>query len=300
MDNEGLFRVDGMVAVVTGGGTGIGLTMTKALVGAGARKVYILGRRREVLDAAAAANPGAIVPVVCDVGSKASLQSAVDAVAGDAGYVNLVVANAGLGGVAARWGSGSGASVAEARRTLFDGVAMEDFTQTFHVNVTGAYFTMLAFLELLDAGNRNALAGGFGAPVKPGSDVPSIQSQVLFTSSISAYSRMWISNPSYSGSKAAIAHLTKHASTNMVRYGIRANALAPGVFPSELATLLTSGRDPGKETPDDDMYIPARRFGGDEEMAGTILYIASRAGAFCNGLILVADGGKLSTMPSEY
>ncbi|KAI1491012.1 short chain dehydrogenase [Biscogniauxia mediterranea] len=298
MDSKGLFRVDGMVAVVTGGGTGIGLTITKALVGAGASKVYILGRRRDVLEAAASSNPAAIVPVVCDVGSKASLQAAADAVAQDTGYVNLVVANSGLGGVMARWHPSS--SVAEVRRRLFDGVAMEDFTQTFHVNVTGAYFTMLAFLELLDAGNRNALKGGFGAPLAPGGDVPSIQSQVLFTSSISAYSRMWMSNPSYSGSKAAIAHLTKHASTNMVRYGIRANALAPGIFPSELATALMGDRDPGKETPDDDQYIPARRFGGDEEMAGTILYVASRAGAFCNGLILVTDGGKLSTMPSDY
>lgn len=94
--------------------------------------------------------------------------------------------------------------------------------------MTGAYFTMLAFLELLDAGNENARKGGFGAPLTEGSSVPSVQSQVLFISSISAYSRAWISAPSYSASKAAIEHLAKHASSNLARYSIRVNAMAPG------------------------------------------------------------------------
>jgi NAD(P)-dependent dehydrogenase (short-subunit alcohol dehydrogenase family) len=47
-------------------------------------------------------------------------------------------------------------------------------------------------------------------------------------------------------------------------------------------------------------FIPARRFGGDEEMAGTILYLASRAGAYCNGLVMMVDGGRLSVMRSSY
>ncbi|RYP86135.1 hypothetical protein DL769_000813 [Monosporascus sp. CRB-8-3] len=293
MDSSGLFRVDGMVAVVTG----IGLMMTNALVGAGAKKVYILGRRKEVLEEAAAVHPS-IIPVECDVSTKPSLQAAVDFVAKDAGYVNLVVANSGVLGPDKSYNPAL--SVTELRQTLFDEVPMEDFTQAFHVNVSGAYFTMLAFLELLDAGNKEALRGGFGAPIEVGSDVPSIQSQVIFTSSISAYSRMRTSMPAYTASKAAIAHLAKHASTNLAKYGIRVNALAPGLFPSELASGLIATRDPSKESSDDPMFIPARRFGGDEEMGGSVLYLAGRAGAYCNGLILVNDGGKLSTMPSEY
>ncbi|KAI1344211.1 short chain dehydrogenase [Xylariaceae sp. FL0016] len=299
MDTSGVFRVDGMVAVITGGGTGIGLTMAKALAGAGARKVYILGRRRDVLESAASSH-AAIVPITCDVCSKESLQAAVDAVTKDVGFVNLLVANSGVVGPETRWQPDL--SISELRAKLFDAVSVDDFTQTYHVNVTGAYFTFLAFLELLDEGNKNALkgGGGFGAPVVQGSDVPSVQSQVIFTSSIAAYSRAWLSAPAYAGSKAAIAHLTKHASTQLARYGIRANAFAPGLFPSELAQGLIANRDPSKEGPDELRFIPARRFGGDEEMAGTILYLAGRSGAFCNGLILVFDGGKLSTMPSEY
>ncbi|RYC56177.1 hypothetical protein CHU98_g10035 [Xylaria longipes] len=279
-----------MVAVITGGGTGIGFHMAKALATSGAKKVYILGRRKEVLDEAAKAHES-LHPVVCDVGSKESLQAAVDIVKKDVGYVNLVIANSGITGPVARYHPDL--SISELRQRLFDDVSMDDFTQTMHINVTGAYFTMLAFLELLDAGNKNALKGGFGAPLE-GHDVPAIQSQVLFISSIAAYSRVWVSAPSYAASKSALAHLTKHASTNLAPYSIRVNAMAPG------SAGLTQGRDPSKESPSEILFIPARRFGGEEEMAGTALYLASRAGAYCNGLVLVNDGGKLSTMPSEY
>jgi NAD(P)-dependent dehydrogenase (short-subunit alcohol dehydrogenase family) len=59
-------------------------------------------------------------------------------------------------------------------------------------------------------------------------------------------------------------------------------------------------RDPGKEPFEHPAFIPSRKFGGEEEMGGTVLYLASRAGSFCNGLVLVYDGGRLSVMPSEY
>ncbi|KAI1435702.1 short-chain dehydrogenase [Xylaria sp. CBS 124048] len=295
-DTASLFRVDGMVAVVTGGGTGIGLIMAKALISGGASKVYILGRRKEILDSVAAENKS-LIPVACDVTSKDSLQSAVDTIAQDSGYVNLVVANSGILGPTARMNHDL--PLKELRRTMFEEISMEHFTETFSVNVTGAYFTMLAFLELLDAGNKNALKGGFGAPAN-GGNVPSIQSQVVFTSSIGAYSRDRVSMPAYSGSKSALSHLAKHASTNLSKYEIRVNVLAPGVFPSELSSLMMASRDPSKEPHSDINYIPGRRFGGSEEMSGTILYLASRAGSYCNGLALVYDGGRLAVMHSEY
>ncbi|KAI0382713.1 short chain dehydrogenase [Hypomontagnella monticulosa] len=297
MDTSGLFRVDGMVAVVTGGGSGIGLAMAKGLAGAGAKKVYILGRRKEVLETAATAHPS-IIPLQCDISEKASLQSAVDFITKDIGYINLFIANSGVIGPEKRWNPDL--SISELRKLLFEDVSMEDFSQTLHVNVTGTYFSILAFLELLDAGNKQAVKGGFGKPTKEGSDAPSIQSQVIITSSISAFSRFRFSAPAYAASKAAVTHLTKHTSTNLSKYSIRVNALAPGLFPSELAAGLINTRDPSTEAFEDPRYIPARKFGGDDEMAGTILYLASKAGSFCNGLILVNDGGKLATMPSTY
>ncbi|KAK8022083.1 NAD(P)-binding protein [Apiospora rasikravindrae] len=325
MDTSKLFRVDGMVAAVTGGGTGIGLVMARALLGAGAKKVYILGRRRDVLDKACAeaaadlkktssssstsSSPGVMVPIECDVTSKASLQSAVDAVAKDSGYLNLLVANSGIGGPEARYGKGK--SVAELRKELFEGVEMADFTHAFHVNVTGAYFTMLAFLELLDAGNRYAVAHAsdeegsvFGVPSADASSnpkVPAVQSQVVFTSSISAFSRAHVSGPAYAGSKAAIMHLTKHSSSNLAEHGIRVNALAPGLFPSEMASgLMEKHGDPSHKEFGHPLFLPSLRFGTEHEMAGTILYLVSRAGAYCNGSIIVEDGGRLGVMPAAY
>ncbi|KAI1144276.1 short chain dehydrogenase [Hypoxylon sp. FL0543] len=297
MDTSGLFRVDGIVAVVTGGGSGIGLVMTKALAGAGAKKVYILGRRREVLENAATSHSN-IVPVQCDITDKASLQSAVDFVTKDIGYINLFIANSGVSGPYKVWNKDL--SISQLRKNLFEDVAVEDFTDTLNVNITGTFFSILAFLELLDAGNKHALKGGWGAPTKESSAAPSIQSQVIVTSSISGFSRMAISAPAYAFSKAALIHLTKHTSSNLAKYGIRVNALAPGLFPTEMAEHMIGGRDPSKETIENPNFIPARKFGGDDEMAGSVLYLASKAGSFCNGFILVNDGGRLATMLSSY
>ena len=150
---------------------GLGLMMAKALAGSGAKAVYILGRREASLQAAVGVHPS-ITPIVCDVTSKSSLEKAVEIVTQEVGYVNLVIANSGILGPTACFDPTK--SIRELRKAMFDEVTMSDFTQTFHVNVTGAYFTMLAFLDLLDAGNKEAIKGGYGAPLNQGSQVPSI------------------------------------------------------------------------------------------------------------------------------
>lgn len=67
-----------------------------------------------------------------------------------------------------------------------------------------------------------------------------------------------------------------------------------------MADQLIAGRDPEGEAYTDPQFIPARRFGGEEEMGGTVVYLASRAGAFCNGLILLNDGGRLCVTQGTY
>ncbi|RYP54698.1 hypothetical protein DL769_010303 [Monosporascus sp. CRB-8-3] len=296
-DLSTLFRVDGIVAVITGGHSGIGLMMSKALAFNGAKKVYILGRRLEVLKTAAQEHPS-LVPLQCDVTSKQDLQSAVDRITEEVGYVNLVVANSGSIGPPVRFDPA--ASLPELRQTLFTNFSMDEMNDALALNITAAFFTMTAFLELLDAGNKNALKGGWGKPLKEGSDVPSVQSQVIFTTSISAFSRHWTSSPPYLTSKVAIMQVTKHASTQLAKFGIRVNAIAPGIYPSDLASVLIQTRKPEEESSDDQRFIPARRFGGDEEMAGAILYLSSRSGSYTNGSILVTDGGRLSVMTGTY
>ena len=129
--------------------------MAKALAEAGARKVYILGRRKETLDKATAEHES-IIPLVCDVTSKDALQSAVHFITGDIGHVNLVVANSGILGPTKSYNRSF--SIQELRKSLFDDVSMEEFTGTLNVNATAAFFTVLAFLELLDAGESKPLS----------------------------------------------------------------------------------------------------------------------------------------------
>lgn len=199
--------------------------MAKTLTVNGAKKVYILGRRLEVLKKAALEHPS-LSPIQCDVTSKEALQSAVDQITAECGYINLLVPNSGVMGPKLRYSPTQ--SISELRQSLFTDGDMAGMTEVMHVNVTATFFTMTAFLELLDVGNKNALKGGFGKPIKAGSDIPAIQSQVIFISSISAHSRHWLCSPPYFSSKAALTQIAKHASTQLVRFGIRVNAMAPG------------------------------------------------------------------------
>jgi len=201
--------------------------MTRALAFNGARKVYILGRRLELLQSAAKEHES-IVPIQCDVTRKEDLQASVDQITSEIGYVNLVVANSGSIGPSVRFNPNH--SIKELRETLFTNFKPEEMTETLNLNVTAAFFTMTAFVELLDAGNKQALEGGFGKPAE-GSSVSLIQSQVIFTTSVSAFSRHWSSSPPYLTSKVAIMQVAKHASTQLAQFGIRVNAIAPGSKP---------------------------------------------------------------------
>jgi NAD(P)-dependent dehydrogenase (short-subunit alcohol dehydrogenase family) len=183
-----------------------------------------------------------LTSIQCDITSKDSLQAAVDRVTKEVGHVNLLVANSGVYGPGATFAPGQ--SISDMRKAMFEDTNMEDFNNVSMVNTTATYFSMLAFLELLDAGNAHALAksSNFGAPVKEGVSVPAIQSQIIVTSSVGAYRRDPLSPPAYSASKAAIIHLMKLMSSGLATHGIRVNALAPGcTFPSTV--MLRNKRD---------------------------------------------------------
>jgi NAD(P)-dependent dehydrogenase (short-subunit alcohol dehydrogenase family) len=300
-----LFNVQGLVAVITGGGSGLGLYAARALDANGAKAVYIVGRREETLkEAAKTAVNGTIKPIVGDVTDKESLTKVADQVRQEQGYINLLFANAGVSGpshaaiLKKGHEDGSKPSVAEFQKAMFE-PNVDDFTFAAHVNNTAVFYTAVAFLDLLDAGNKQR-------------NLPQ-DSQIIVTSSIAGFSRQLASSFSYSSSKAAVTHLVKMLATYFAQagYHIRANVIAPGLYPSEMtqgttANLETySGKD-GHETAFAGAHVvpaensPAQRTGSEEDFAGTVLYMASRAGAFLNGETLVTDGGRLSQLPSVY
>ncbi|KAF2730396.1 NAD(P)-binding protein, partial [Polyplosphaeria fusca] len=139
-----LFNVNGIVAVVTGGGSGIGLMITKALVANGAHKVYIVGRRKETLEEAARAiSLDVVIPMPGDVASRESLLELAEQVRSDVGYVNLVVANAGIMGPRPlKTAPGEPTPTISEYRAHALKTPMEDFTQTYAVNTTGVYYKL--------------------------------------------------------------------------------------------------------------------------------------------------------------
>ena len=128
--------------------------MTKALVANGAT-VYILGRRREVLEKAALdIDPVAVRPIVCDVTSKDSLQNAASVVLQEAGHINMLLCNAGVGGPQTPKPSPAFDMTLKDFATANWNVPMEDYTRTFEANTIAVWYTVMAFLMLLDAGNK--------------------------------------------------------------------------------------------------------------------------------------------------
>ena len=139
------------------------------------------------------------------------------------------------------------------------------FQATFSTNVTGVYFTAIAFLHLLHNGNQKF-------PKKPG-----YSSQIVVTSSIAGYSKRIQSSVAYSASKAAATHLARNLSTYFVNLQIRVNVIVPGLYPSELTGSTKSDEKghismEGREKLWDD--VPAQRPGMEREIAGLGMFLA--------------------------
>lgn len=208
-----LFAVTGLVAIITGGSSGIGVMYAKALALNGAHKVYIIGRRKEMLEATAKESPhGNIIPIVGDVTSKEDLKSIAATIEKEVGYINVLIANSGIAGPQSL-SIKPETSLEEFQAALWE-QSFEEYTNTFAVNVSAVFFTTVAFLGLLDAGNRKGNVEQ--------------KSQVIATSSIASFNRNVPGGYAYGQSKAGTTALMKQLATQLVPYGIRSNVIAPG------------------------------------------------------------------------
>ncbi|KAK6827906.1 hypothetical protein PG990_009543 [Apiospora arundinis] len=288
-DVSRLFGVKGYVAVVTGGGTGIGLMAAQALAQNGA-KVYITGRRMEALESAAkthdpkSGNGGQIIPAgPCDVTKKDELEKLVAEIQGKEKYIHLLFCNAGVSGPKAE---PKHEDAEDLKAELWEKESVEEWGKTFEVDVTSVYFTTVAFLPLLQAGTR--LKGGPLEPFAP---------SVITTSSMSGLMRHAQGHFSYNAAKGATVHLSKLMSAEFQKAGIRVNSIAPGYFPSEMTAKTSDEKQKSHLAPEkiqDKEHVPLMRAGREEEMGMTVLYLAKNQ--YVNGEIIAVDGGVLNVL----
>ncbi|QPC71148.1 hypothetical protein HYE68_001900 [Fusarium pseudograminearum] len=279
-----LFNVDGVVAVVTGGATGIGLMFVKALLQNGASKVYIAGRRKEKLDQVASSLGDRVIGVQCDVTSKDDLKNAVSQIEKDVGYINLLVCNSGIGGPQVKPITPE-TTLEEWAKSNLD-TDFDAYVNTFAINTASVWYTSVAFLGLLKKGNEKANVEQ--------------TSQIIVTSSIAAFNKKAPGGWAYGQSKAGAVLAAKQLAVALPQWNIRANCICPGLFPSEMSEPIVKmySDESGQPGAIPTSIAPIRRMGDEKDMSGTFLYLASRAGGYCNGAVIVVDGGRLGNFPT--
>jgi NAD(P)-dependent dehydrogenase (short-subunit alcohol dehydrogenase family) len=249
-----MFRLDGKVVVVTGGGRGIGVMMARGLLQAGAT-VYLSSRKKAEPDAAVAelSAHGIVHAIPADLGTVDGVQALVSDLAEREDAIHALFNNAG-----AAWG----APFAEFPESGFDKV--------LNVNVKGVFLLTRALVPMLTAAATD--------------DDPA---RVINTGSVDGIvpPERGRNNFSYSASKAAVHMLTKRLAGELAPR-ILVNAIAPGLFQSRMTKeLLSAGPDAVGS------LLPLGRIGQPADMAGIAVFLASRASTYITGAIIPVDGG---------
>ncbi len=253
MSIETLFRLEGKVAIVTGGGRGLGRQIALAYAEAGA-KVMVCSRKIDACEEVVKeieALGGEGLAIACDVTDPKQVKNAVEKTMERFGKVDILVNNSG-----ASWG----AKVLE--------VPLEAWYKVMNVNVTGT------FLMSQEVGkhmveqksgkiiNISSIAGSKGVD-------PRVMDAI-----------------GYNASKGAINTFTKDLSAKWGQYNINVNAVAPGFIPTKMSKgVLEQGGGIVSE------LTPLRRLGREEEIRGVALFLASEASSYITGAIIPVDGG---------
>jgi NAD(P)-dependent dehydrogenase (short-subunit alcohol dehydrogenase family) len=245
----------GRTAVIIGGTTGIGHGMSLALAEAGAD--VIPSSRRADLVASAASEIESLgrrsLRCPSDVQDRASLENLLKSAITEFGKVDILINCAG-----------------RTKRTPTLEVSEEEWNSTMETNLTGTLRAAQVF-------GRHMLQRGYG--------------RIINIASLSSFVALF-EVAAYAASKAAVASLTKSLAIEWGSRGICVNAIAPGVFKTDLNANLLNGTDRGREFL---TRTPMKRFGNINELAGAAVFLASDAASFVNGEILVVDGGFLAS-----
>ena len=254
---SGLFDLTGRRALVTGGGSGIGLAMARALADHGAA-VTLWGRNAEKVKAAAAelSAEGAVAHAQqVDVSDEAAVAAGVREAVTLLGGLDVVVVNAGLGVPLA---------------PLVDS-STADYRTVMGTNLDGAFWTLRETARVLVEQARAGRRGG----------------SIIAVSSLAAVDGA-ARNHAYGASKAGLASLVRSAAVELARYGIRVN----GVLPGWTATDMTVAAQESDVFTDKVIgRVPLGRWGEPTEFGGIAVYLAADASSYQTGTTVLVDGG---------
>ena len=249
------FDLDGRVAVVIGGTSGIGRAISHGLAEAGA-DVVTTSRRSEQVESTCKEIEefGRRTLRICsDVSDRNSLQNLLNECVKEFGKVDTLVNSAGR----------------TKREPTLD-FAEEDWNAILETNLTGTLRACQIF-------GRQMIEQKYG--------------RIINIASLSTFVSLF-EVAAYSASKAAVASLTKSLAIEWAKHGVNVNAIAPGVFKTDLNRNLLESTERGKEF---QMRTPMGRFGKVEELAGAAIFLASDAASYVTGEVLVVDGGFLAS-----
>ncbi|MDQ7904076.1 SDR family oxidoreductase [Phytohabitans sp. ZYX-F-186] len=248
------FRLDGRVALVTGGGRGIGQALATALAEAGA-DVALLGRTRPTATAARIEALGRrvlVVPGDLATAGPDALADAVEAVVTGLGRLDVLVNNAGL-----------------IRRSAAVAHPPEDWAQVLRVDLDAVF-------HLCQAAGRVMLGQRHGRIVN-------VASMLSYQGGVRV--------PSYTAAKHAVVGLTRALANEWAAEGVNVNAIAPGYIATDQTMVLRD--DPDRERAIRER-IPAGRWGTPEDLMGAVVFLASDAARYVHGSVLAVDGGWLA------
>lgn len=264
-DFQNIFRLDGKVAVVTGGSRGLGLHVASGFLQAGASKVYITSRKADACTSAVNALnalpniKGKAISIPADAAKISEIERLAAEVSKDTDKVDILFANAG-----ATWGA------------PFDKTPENSFSKVMDLNVKSVFYTAQKFAPLLEK------AGKIGDP-----------SRIIITASVAGLGVGSLGENatySYSASKAAAISLAKNLAVELGPRGITTNAVAPGFYPSKMASGLLEMQGGADKAAAE---VPDQKLGEPEDMAGLVVFMASRAAKHINGTTITTDGGAI-------